>query len=383
MRFLLLVLSFFLCAQTVNALEEIILDTKDIAPSLEIQEISEKENEVPTLIKKLREEDESCNKKTTYLLEETLTKHFDNSIIDTMHLFGYYRAGLQMDIDNDDEDLTYSYSSLNTGINGKFKDGKTYYEARFRFNPQHKHTFFQYLPSNMYIANSAIPHHTVVIGNMRTPTGYEGGLSLTTIPFFAKSQIARNLSNSRKVGLRIKGNYNYIDYDLGGYSSDTYFRKFFPGAEFTGWANLKPFGEQNKEKYGLLKLGGGVTAGRNDTNYFVSGAYAGYEYKKFNADFEWSKANGYNGNKGVSTNHAEGFYTTLGYKITPKVQAVARYDQFTPNINNSKDIRREYSAGINYFIKGQSLKVMLNYVFCQNDLLKDSHRIVLGTQILL
>ena len=37
----------------------------------------------------------------------------------------------------------------------------------------------------------------------------------------------------------------------------------------------------------------------------------------------------------------------------------------------------------NYFIKGQALKLMLNYVFCQNDLFEDSHRIILGTQVIL
>ena len=173
-----------------------------------------------------------------------------------------------------------------------------------------------------------------------------------------------------------------IEYDLGGYSSDTYFKSFFPGAEFAGWVSLKPLGKTSG-RYGRLKLGGGITSGQNDINYFVAGAYASYEYKNLYANFEWGKANGYNGARGLSSNEAEGFYTTLGYRITPKLQAVARYDQFKPNLDKANDIRREYSAGLNYFIKGQALKVMLNYVFCQNDLLKDSHRIILGTQLLL
>lgn len=325
----------------------------------------------------------NTQKDTKYLFEEALTKHFDNSFVESVHLFGYYRAGIENEIDSDDDDTRYKFSSLNAGINGKFSDGNTTYEARFRINPQSDYSFFQYLPSNIYIANSSIPHHTVILGNTRPPTGVEGGMSYTNMPFFYKAQISRNFGNVRKVGLRIKGNYDYIDYDLGGYSSDTYFRKFFPGAEFAGWANIKPLGGKNKDKYGELKLGGGITAGQNDTNYFVSGAYAGYEYKNFTADFEWAKANGYNGAKTITTDKAEGFYTTLAYKITPKVQVLARYDQFTPNLNNSSDIRREYSAGINYFIKGQALKLMLNYIYSQKDLYKDSHRILLGTQILL
>lgn len=360
-----LFLILFLCPASFG-IEEVVLETEDDSK----------------ILKELREDDDK-SKKSSYLLEEILTKRLEKSPIETVHLFGYYRAGVNLDIDSDDEDLKYKFNSISAGVNGKFRDGKTYYEARFRFNPQHDYGFFQYLPSNIYIANTAIPHHTVILGHTRTPAGYEGGMSLTNIPFVARSQISRNFGNVRKVGLRVKGNYDYIDYDLGGYSSDTYFRKFFPGAEFSGWANVKPLGGKYKDKYGELKLGGGITAGRNDIDYFVSGAYAGYEYKNFTADFEWAKANGYNGAKTITDRHAEGFYTTFGYKVTPKVQLLARYDQFTPDINNSSDIRREYSAGVNYFIKGQALKIMLNYVFCQNDLFKDSHRIILGTQILL
>lgn len=331
-------------------------------------------------IKVLREVDTAS--KTSYLFEETLTKHFDKSPIESAHLFGYYRAAFEESIDSDDSDFGYGFSSMSAGIDGDFKDGKTHYEMRFRFNPKHDCSFLQYLPSNMYIANTSIPHHTVVVGHTRTPTGYEGGKSLTTIPLYARSQISRTFGDVRKVGARIKGKYDYIEYDLGGYSSDVYFTSFFPGTEFAGWATVKPFAALDKDKWGVLKLGGGVTSGERHGDYFVSGAYAGYEREKFFADFEWAKADGYNSSRGFSNNKAEGFYTTVGYKITPKLQLVARYDQFKPDLNKST-IKREYSAGVNYFIKGQALKLILNYIFCENNTSKDSHRILLGTQILL
>ena len=320
--------------------------------------------------------------KNKYLLEEVLTKHFETSPVKSIHLYGIYRGDFNFNINPSGEDGDYDFTELSTGIKGEFRDGKTYYEARLRFSPQDNYSFLQFMPSNIYIANTAIPHHTVILGNTRTPTGYEGVQSITSIPFVARSQIARNFGNVRKVGLRIKGNYDFIDYDIGGYSSDTYFRKFFPGMEFAGWATLKPLAFTDG-KWGSLRLGGGITAGQNEIDYFVSGAYAGYEYKNFSLDFEYAKANGYNGFSALSSDEAEGFYTTLGYKITPKLQFLMRYDQYTPNLAYNDDIRREYSCGINYFIKDQALKLMLNYVFCQNDLFDDSHRIILGTQILL
>ncbi|MBE7710925.1 MAG: hypothetical protein E7Z92_02160 [Cyanobacteria bacterium SIG31] len=320
--------------------------------------------------------------KSHYLLEEVLTKKFDNSLVKTMHVFAYYRAGLNMDFMPDDEDLYYDINNIDLGVNGKFRDGKTYYEARLRFAPKDGVNFLQYLPSNFYIANTAIPHHTIIVGNTRTATGYEGAKSSTVIPTIVRSQISRTFGNTRQIGTRIKGNYSLVEYDFGGYSSDTNFSSFFPGGEFAGWVSLKPLGKTNG-KYGKLKMGSGLTAGQNNIDYTVLGAYASYEYKNLYANFEWGKADGYNGGRGLSSNKAEGLYTTLAYRLTPKLQLVGRYDQFKPNLDYSADIRREYTAGLNYFIKGQALKLMLNYVFCQNDVKEDSHRIILGTQILL
>ncbi|MDE6137975.1 MAG: OprO/OprP family phosphate-selective porin, partial [Candidatus Gastranaerophilales bacterium] len=46
-------------------------------------------------------------------------------------------------------------------------------------------------------------------------------------------------------------------------------------------------------------------------------------------------------------------------------------------------LRNEYTVGINWFIKGQALKVMLNYVFCDSQNQEDSHKIILATQVVL
>ena len=151
-----------------------------------------------------------------------------------------------------------------------------------------------------------------------------------------------------------------------------------------GWVNFKPLGLTNG-KYGKLKIGGGIDAGHRDSGFCVAGAYVGYEYKKFFANFEWANADGYNGGSSgrQSRDHSTGFYTTIGYRITPKLQVLARYDEFDPDKHIRGNKKREYSFGINYFIKGQALRLTLNYIFCQNDVARDSHRIMLGTQILL
>ncbi len=63
--------------------------------------------------------------------------------------------------------------------------------------------------------------------------------------------------------------------------------------------------------------------------------------------------------------------------------SIGRIDQFDPNRDVSNDLKREYTVGLNWFIKGQALKVVLNYVFCQNQNADDSHKLIMATQILL
>lgn len=394
MRFitsLLIFFALFLSTTATFAIEEVVLDIDgEESEGLSDSDVITDEEwyfdmggkTLQQKLKEIRQKEHKDIAKTHFLFEEILTKKFEDSPVETMQLFAYYRANASMDFYPDDEDFTYNFNDLDVGALGKFKGGKNFYEARFRLTPQSNYSFLQYLPSNMYIANTSIPHHTVIVGNTRTATGHEGAKSSTVIPMIARSQISRNFGNIRKLGVRVKGKYDLIEYDLGGYSSDTYFREFFPGAEFAGWVTLKPLGK-TKGKYGRLKIGSGLTAGQNNIDYTVLGAYASYEYKRLYANFEWGKANGYNGAKGLSSKKAEGFYTTVGYRITPKLQIVGRYDQYRPDLDIADNMQKEYSAGLNYFLKGQAMKLMLNYVYCNNESKPDSHRIILGTQLLL
>ena len=71
---------------------------------------------------------------SAYLLDGILTKKFETGPIETMHLFGYYRGSVDMDLSNGG-DSVYDFSAIQAGINGKFRGGQNYYEARFRFDP--------------------------------------------------------------------------------------------------------------------------------------------------------------------------------------------------------------------------------------------------------
>lgn len=357
-------------------------------PSYAIEANVELQSEEKTLREKLSDvyhlEIEQIEK-PTFLLTDILTKKYsENSIWDSTHLWGGYVAHTDFIFNEDEyENAEYLFDAINVGLDGKLKNNNADFRLMLHYSPTSNRDFINNLFADAYVATNKIPHHRVWFGNTRPKLGMEGGYSPYALPFIARSQISRNFGTVRRLGGRLSGNYSLVDYDLGLYSSDTYFRSFFPGAEFIGWMNFKPLGLTDG-KYGKITMGGGLQAGNRDNSYTVSGAYLGYEYKKLLLNFECANANGYNGPVGYSIDKkADGYYSTLAYRFTPKVQGLLRYDFFDPDKKVSNNGRKEYTAGINYFIKGQALKLVLNYVFCQNQSKKDSHRIILGTQILL
>lgn len=320
-----------------------------------------------------------------YLFKEIFThKYSENSFMDYTHFWAGYNGNLDIDFtEGNGTSVDYDFNAITAAIDGSSKNDTLYFRLMTRFMPKSHRNVMQTIFSDVYIGTEKIPHHKVQIGNFRPKVGHEGTMSTYTLPFITRAQISREFGTVRKLGAKIEGDYSFIDYNFGLYSSGTFFQEFFPGAEFDGWINIKPLAKTDG-KYGKLVIGGGIQGGRRDNNYFVTGIHTGWEYKRLRADFEWAKANGYNGNSGISTRrHAEGFYASIGYMITKKLQFLVRFDQFDPDKRVAHNNKREYSAGINYFIKGQALRLMLNYVYCQKDASKDSHRIMIGTQIIL
>lgn len=324
----------------------------------------------------------SDNEHVEYLLDNILNKKFEKGPFENIGVWGLWRGGLGETFAGGDNHTNMSYDILESRLHGTFRDKKTSFVITTRYVPQKEFTFMQNLFSDTFIRHRFNKKAVLTIGNTRTHTGEEGSWSELLIPFYARSQISRQFGNIRKLGVRLSGETKYVDYDVAGNTSGTYFTSFFPGAEFCGWVNFKPLANTDG-KYGSLKIGGGITAGRRHFNYNNIGAYVAYRYKKFKIDFECANGDGYNGRMGPANIHARGYYTTLYYDLTKKVQLVARFDDFTPNCHDSSHHTREYSTGVNFFIKGQALKLMLNYIFREDSIAGNSHRIMIGTQIVL
>ncbi len=318
------------------------------------------------------------------LFKEQLTHNFEKGPLENIHLWGVVQTNMTTTIpEAGDTDTLFKAGLVNVLLDGKLKGNKENFFVMFDVTPQNNRGFMQQFVQDVFIETNRIPHHKILVGNSRPGVGIEGAQSPYTLPLAARSQISRNLANARKFGVRVRGNYSFADYDFGGYSSDTYFSSFFPGAEFNGWVNFKPLAKTNN-KFGQINLGGGIATGaRNSTEFMVSGAHLGYEYKNLWTRAEYANADGSNGGDGLTNKKRQGWYVTLGYRITKKLELILRYDDFDPNKNIAHNNQREYTAGMNYYVKGQALKLILNYVYCQNQNKIDSHRIIVGTQIAL
>lgn len=371
--------------QIEDALPENNAEMYKSSPQFSIDNIFDKDRDnkidEDTLLGKIIHRDITRTDVPTYLLREELTFTPKKGPVSKMQFFGAYQGGLNSFWQSSDYDFGYNHGIDEIGVIGKFRHAKTDFKLMVKPRPKDDLNYIQSFIGDAYIVNSSIPHHKLVIGYSRNQIGKEGGSSSYILPFVVRSQIARTFGNHRALGVRLVGNYSLLDYNLALNSSDRYFRQWFPGAEFTGWVDVKPFGKTDG-RYGNLIIGGGLNAGHNNTDYTVGSFYVGYKYKKLWTNFEYAIADGYNGFD-VSTDRAMGFNYTIGYKITPKIQLIGRYDFFDPNRDIADNNRREYTAGINYFIKGQALRLILNYVYCQNDAMPDSHRVIFATQVVL
>ena len=385
--------------------DEVYLAIQDVEPTLtekilekDMEKVKEEpltetlnENFVPELsVQKSEDESEPIKAEIEYdvlyetksLLSKYSTIKFENGPMDEIVPFFAYQGQFHFNFLESGYGTQYLEPTAELGFIGKFKNKPIEYKFIMNFMPNKNYSYLQSMFKDDFITFKYIPHNDITIGSFRTPIGVEGGMSGYTVPFIARSQISRNFGSVRGVGFRINGNYSLAEYNIGMTSSGRQWKNMFNGVEFNGWVNFKPLGRTDG-KYGVLKVGGGLNAGHRNIDYNVIGAYLSYKYKKFALEGEYAVSHGSNGLSGLTSNRGQGLYTTVSYNLTKKLQVLARYDIFEKDMTKSGRKDTEYTLGLNYYIKGSALKLMLNYVFCQSDYKANSNRIILGTQIIL
>lgn len=317
------------------------------------------------------------------MFKEHLTFKYKKGLFKETILHGHMIHTLGETFNKDDNDFNYDTSLINVGLSGKFKSEKEKYTLLFDLTPDIFEDFSHRFLLDAHIESTRIKNNTILFGSSRPQVGYEGGNSAKTIPFLTRSQAARNFSNARKTGLKIDGKYKWVDYEIGGFSSDVRYHEFMPGVEGNLWVDFKPFANV-EDKFGKLYVGGGISHGeRNSTEFSVASSAIRYNKNKFWAQAEYQYADGSNGGSGLTNRKGYGYSATLAYRLTKKLEFLLRFDDFDKDKSIKNNNSREYTAGLNWFILGQTARIILNYVFCENEAKADSHRLMLGTQFIL
>ncbi len=246
------------------------------------------------------------------------------------------------------------------------------------------------LLNNAYISSDIIPYNKLYLGQMRTPIGYEGCACPEDLDFVNRAQISRNFSNTRDIGLQIKGFTKFIDYKAGIFNGQGYNSadSINTSVDYVVWGEIKPLALL--PQYGLLKFGGGYYDGSKGTgsrsssylnnNHNTVSYYAEYDYKKFGLKGEYAVKEGYGS---TYNKKADGWYMQADYFLTDKIQFLSRFDLFRPDFAIKNNDLKEYTAGLNYYLNNKNIKLQFNYVFVNNYTFKDGHKLYVLAQYLL
>lgn len=206
----------------------------------------------------------------------------------------------------------------------------------------------------------------VTLGQFKTPFGYEQAFSDVKLPLIERSLANDKLTLSRQIGAMVSG-------DIGTP------RLHYAAGAFNGTGTNTNVNDNDSFSY-VGRINGALvdrknftlTAGANafqshDTAPAFTGSRNGLGLDLQAASgpvslaAEWLRVK--SDPDAAARFTAEGWSVLAGYMVVPKtLQAVVRYETFDPKNTVSGDDTDIWTFGFNYFLKGDDLKLSLNYV---------------------
>lgn len=204
------------------------------------------------------------------------------------------------------------------------------------------------------------------LGQFKTPYGYEQLVPDTKLPMAERSLPNDQLTLSRQIGGTISGTIlnQGVTYSVG----------FFNGNGVNNGANDndqflyvgRVTGTILQGTRGRLAVGGGAFTTRDNGNFVGRREGVGLDAQAslgpWELQTEYLRTH-YDRVVGRDTK-ADGWSVIGLYMVVPKtLQASVRYEVFDPNRAIASDDTDLWTVGCNYFIKGDDLKLSINYVF--------------------
>lgn len=203
-----------------------------------------------------------------------------------------------------------------------------------------------------YLLNKGTKNKTYAdVGQFKLPLGYESLVSSSALPLLERSMIFSQgkYGDVRDTGAQLRGNAGKLEYRVGVFNSLGDRQNNIAVRDSKAYA-----GRLLWKAADGLQLGGSFGKG-NDSGNIVN-LFANYTKRKFWVWGEYAKGSN---NSGATIVDGDGFNLTAGYRFTPKLEAVARYDKFNDAL---KGDATESTLGLNYYLKSNNAKIQLNLV---------------------
>lgn len=289
----------------------------------------------------------------------------------------------------------FSLRRLKLRILGELQAGLDYYVQGIYKTHNYSPTDDQIFLQEARVMWKFHPSLTLQVGQFKPPMGLERFIPDEMLYLIDRSQVTDHLVPNGNLGDSFDRDYGI---ELGGKLSESRFAYAVALMGGNG-ANNDHLGErgsylldgaliwhpwQSKNDGLDLKMGGAVSYRRNQdidlsrqlpgSNRLGYGHFDGTD-THFNVflDLAWGPAsfqgegfyaiyNSYDPE--LPDIDAQGFYVQAAYFLNPRWQAAGRYEEFDPNVHaEDSENMRWITLGLNYYLLGNQLKLMANYIF--------------------
>jgi hypothetical protein len=215
-----------------------------------------------------------------------------------------------------------------------------------------------------FISYAPNSHLSINVGQEKVPLSMEGlrsSAQLLTVERAIFNTLPVNngrVGDIRDVGIQVKASYPQVDFALAllndsgprqnttdNNRKDLLYRAVYKGLRYT---RIGVNGTVATESFGASKVprqrfGGDLTV----------------HYGPHIFEFEYAYAKDA---PAGATIRAEGGYALYAYQINSRLQLVARGEIWNPNLGVSNVSERDYTLGLNWYLRGHNAKIQLNWV---------------------
>lgn len=270
------------------------------------------------------------------------------------------------------------------GVSGSFKEDISFkFEGDFGANTIGASSGYRAQITDVFVTWTKYPEANVRFGQFKTPFGYEQLLADTKTIFAERSLANDRLTASRQIGAMVTGEVvdKKITYSVGAYNGNGVNNSVNDNEKFLLAGRVAGTVYTGKQGEHTVK----VTTGANyftteDKGTFVGqkdgyGVDAQLAFGPADVMVEWLR-NDLDPVTGADT-RAQGWSALAAYRINPKWQAAVRFETYEANTLSSADTTTDtWTMGVNYFIKGDDLKLTLNYLLGDQPIIGNEGRLI-------